>query len=415
MNYERELTTNVEMTIKCSYFVAQMQKQEEKSIVIIGAGPSGVVASLYLSKYKIKHQLFDKATFPRQKVCGESFAGNVLKVLEDIDPQIPVELIDKGIIKKGVDMNFYTFNEKRYIFKIPKTKSAKIQAERYRLDHYLVDKAKASEYCDFQEGVGVKLVEKAKEGLNLTLTNQLKVFADLVVFANGGVGNLLQNFRGQEFSPDGVQFVFAKGLFNQVNVVNGSSAIDFALLKDPFRYGTYLTSLPNGKAILGVMVEEKLLKKNKDVKLNQLFEQSIQKHPYLKSVLGEAEMEGELKTTSLKIGDFKKKFAGDHYLIAGDAAVPLNPVTGMGVMMAMYYGRKSAEAIKGALENENFTYQELIQYDKHCRKKYNSEYRKSNVYTYLQTNHFMFFNKVIAWLDGKDWVQKIMNRLSFGK
>lgn len=392
-----------------------MSSTTAKSIVIIGAGPSGVVTSLYLSKYKIPHTLIDKAKFPRAKVCGESFAGNVLSVLSDIDPELPKELLSKGIIKQANELSFYTHNEKRFLFEMPKHKPSKIQAERYILDDYLVQKAQASEYCSFIEGEKVKEVKKVEGGLNLKLSGNNTLEADLVVFANGGVGNLLQNFRGKEFSPKGTQFVFAKGIFEGINQVNPKSAIDFALLKTPIRYGTYLTYLPDGKAILGIMVEEELLKSRKDIQLLQLFDQAIENHPYLNAVLNEASLVEQVKTTSLKIGDFKKKFADDHYLIAGDAAVPLNPVTGMGVMMAMYYGRNAAFTIKEAIEQNDCSYRVLKKYDEHCRKKYNSEYRKSNAYTYLQTKHFKFFNRLISWLDGKPKLARFLNRLSFGK
>lgn len=392
-----------------------MDEKKEHSIVIIGAGPAGVVTSLYLSKYQIKHILIDKAKFPRAKVCGESFAGNVLKVLSDIDPNIPKDLFTKGIIKQANDLSFYTYSEKRFIFKIPKNKVAKIQAERLLFDAYLVDKAKASAYCEFKEDLGVKSVSKTRNGVSVELNNSIRIAADLVVFANGAVGNLLRNFRGSEYEAKGTQFLFAKGIFDQVNVVNPESAIDFALLKKPFRQGTYLTFLPDGKAILGLMVEERLLKKSKDYKLSDLYADAIVNHPYIQSVLGNANQVGSIKTTSLKIGNFKKKFSGDNYLVAGDAGVPLNPVTGMGVMMAMYYGRNAAHAIKEAIEIEDFSYAQLHKYDDHCRKKYNSEFRKSNGYTYLQTKHFGFFNRLIAFLDDKPKLAKLINRLSFGK
>jgi len=37
-------------------------------ILIIGAGPAGATASMFLTKQKIYHTLIDKAVFPRDKI-----------------------------------------------------------------------------------------------------------------------------------------------------------------------------------------------------------------------------------------------------------------------------------------------------------------------------------------------------------
>ena len=40
-------------------------------VCIVGSGPAGASTSLMLSKLKIKHYIVDKATFPRDKTCGD--------------------------------------------------------------------------------------------------------------------------------------------------------------------------------------------------------------------------------------------------------------------------------------------------------------------------------------------------------
>ncbi|MBD0295724.1 MAG: FAD-dependent monooxygenase, partial [Flavisolibacter sp.] len=38
--------------------------------IIVGAGPAGAATSFFLAKAGISHVIIDKATFPRDKVCG---------------------------------------------------------------------------------------------------------------------------------------------------------------------------------------------------------------------------------------------------------------------------------------------------------------------------------------------------------
>ena len=394
-------------------FDAILKNVVENKIVIIGAGPAGVITSLYLSKSKISHVLLDKAVFPRNKVCGESFAGNIFKVLDDIDPLIKKEMYEKGIVKHANHLSLYANSSSRFVFKMPSSKPAKIQASRFEFDEYLVRKASNSKYCTLMEGFSVKNAVKESKNIKLLLSDKSTINANMVVFSNGGVGSLVKNLRDEIYNVKGSQFLFARGVYRNVNVVNAKSAIDFTLLKTPFNNGCYLTYLPNGNVTVGLMVEAKLLKENINYSLEETFIKSVKNHPYLNDVIGDSELISEIKTTSLKLGKFKKKFAGDNYLIAGDAAVPLNPVTGMGVMMAMYYGRNAANVIIDAVKKNDFSYNVLRSYDAHCNKKFKSEFRKSNIYTYLQINHLNFFIRIIKLMDSNKLLEKWINRVCF--
>ncbi len=61
-------------------------------IVIIGAGPAGCSASIYLSKFKIPHVILEKDVFPRDKICGDALSGKVVSQLKRINPSWVDEL-----------------------------------------------------------------------------------------------------------------------------------------------------------------------------------------------------------------------------------------------------------------------------------------------------------------------------------
>ncbi len=57
-------------------------------VVIIGAGPSGCSASLYLSKLGVDYYvLVEKDSFPRDKVFGDALSGKVLSQLKALYPK----------------------------------------------------------------------------------------------------------------------------------------------------------------------------------------------------------------------------------------------------------------------------------------------------------------------------------------
>ena len=62
-----------------------MSKAED--IIIIGAGPAGCATSLFLSKAGIPHTIVEKASFPRDKVCGDALSGKVVYVLKQLNPE----------------------------------------------------------------------------------------------------------------------------------------------------------------------------------------------------------------------------------------------------------------------------------------------------------------------------------------
>ena len=69
------------------------------NVCVVGAGPAGTVASLFLSKNKVPHILVDRALFPREKVCGEFFDGRLQHVLNKIEPNFMQNMKEKNIIQ----------------------------------------------------------------------------------------------------------------------------------------------------------------------------------------------------------------------------------------------------------------------------------------------------------------------------
>lgn len=72
--------------------------------VIVGAGPGGATAAAFMARAGLRVMLVDKASFPRDKICGDAISGksvDVLRRLELIDqiltaPQVKSWGIDFG-------------------------------------------------------------------------------------------------------------------------------------------------------------------------------------------------------------------------------------------------------------------------------------------------------------------------------
>jgi flavin-dependent dehydrogenase len=54
-------------------------------VIIVGAGPAGTTAALYAHKQGLRSILIDKATFPRDKVCGDALSGKAVRYMKELE------------------------------------------------------------------------------------------------------------------------------------------------------------------------------------------------------------------------------------------------------------------------------------------------------------------------------------------
>src|SRR5437588_8674122 len=55
---------------------------EQADVVVVGAGPAGTAAAITAADLGMRVVCLDKATFPRDKTCGDGLTDNALRLLE---------------------------------------------------------------------------------------------------------------------------------------------------------------------------------------------------------------------------------------------------------------------------------------------------------------------------------------------
>ena len=51
-------------------------------VLVVGAGPAGIAAAITAHHHGLRTLVADKATFPRDKTCGDGLTAQALRLLE---------------------------------------------------------------------------------------------------------------------------------------------------------------------------------------------------------------------------------------------------------------------------------------------------------------------------------------------
>ncbi len=375
---------------------------QNKKIVIVGAGPAGATASLFLSKEKIPHIILDKDVFPRDKICGDALSGKVLPVFKKLDPTIIDELNQFenalgswGIMfaapnGKSIDIPFRATTS-------PLTRPPGFISKRIDFDNFLVKRID-NNYADFLQGVKVEKAERINGEIKLTCKNvhdnsTSEIQTPLIIAADGAhsICNKLLNDEHKmhpEHNCGGV-----RAYYRNVEGMHQQNFIELHFIKELLPGYFWIFPLPNGYANVGAGMLTKSISKKK-VNLKEAMLKAIAGNPTINHRFKNAELAGKISGWGLPLGSKKRKISGDNILLCGDAASMIDPFSGEGISNAMYCGMRAAERAQESLKENNFSASYLKQYDDIVYNRLWNELRLSHTLQKL-CNYPSLFNFVV--------------------
>ncbi len=328
-------------------------------VCIVGAGPSGATASMFLSKHGIPHVLLDKAAFPRDKVCGDGLTIEVMNTLIRFNPSIVEEMIAlpdtflpswgvKGYAPNGKCMHV-PFSENALPF------APFYTAKRKDFDHFLL-KHVGSEYATVLLNTKVTKIERSDQQLNIQAIQhdkKLSIQTPLVLGADGerSIVNRIMgsgNYKIPEFT-----YASVRTYFSGVEGTGKGNELEFYFFKDILPGYFWIFPLPNGITNVGVIMLGKHIK-TREVNLKKKFWEFIEQKPELQERFKNAEPIQKLAGWGLPLNTHQKNLAGDNYLLLGDAGALIEPFSGKGIGKAMVSGRIAADIASKAIESQRF-------------------------------------------------------------
>lgn len=363
-----------------------MHIDEYHDIVIAGAGPSGVSASLFLSQSKVKHLVIEKASFPRDKVCGDALSGKVFSHLKHVIPSIHDDFTaDTNHFIPSYGVRFVAPNGKN--LDVPfspgltlSDKSPGFISKRLYFDEYIFQKCVEQPFAQIMQSTELVKLLQTEEGLILTIKHDGKestILTKLLISAEGErspTSRMVYQTNERDYDN------FSAGIrayYSGVTEFQSMNFIELHFIKDFLPGYFWIFPLPNGLANVGVGMLSRDVSKKK-LNLKKMMEQIIEHHPIISKRFTHAKLEGKITGWGLPLGRKQQDISIERILLCGDAASLIDPFTGEGIGNAILSGRYAAQTAVKALQLGNFSAEFLKDYDQTVYKKIGSELKLSS-------------------------------------
>lgn len=349
----------------------------ETDVCIIGAGPGGAAAALRLAQLGIPSVLIDKAQFPRDKVCGDGLTGRTVAILNRIDPDI-VRTLEKSPIQADSWGVTFSMDNKRE-FPVPFRKDYKkgddstpcFVSKRIHFDNHLIDMVRKQPLIQLFEGKSIEkhdyTVQKTPSGEGVGVwtvsdkKSDFQVRAKILIVASGPLSPFMRHVANIKVDPKHNAGA-VRAYYKNVKGCHKDNFIELHFLKDHLPGYFWIFPLPNGEANVGFGMLTETISKRK-VNLEKSLLDIIQNRPGIKERFAEAELDGKIVGFPLPLGSKRHQLSGDGYMLVGDSASLVDPLTGEGIGNAVYSGYIAADQAEKCLKAQNFSKEFMKDYD----------------------------------------------------
>lgn len=311
---------------------------EPVDVAVVGGGPAGSAAAITAARQGLRVVVVDKATFPRDKCCGDGLTIGALRLLESLGLE-PADVpswtpVDDAVVSSP--------SHHRAVFPLPQDSGQfAVVARRVELDAAMLDRARC-EGAAVRDGVGLVGIDAARDDVvTLDLSDDSSVAASYVIAADGmwsptrkliGIGPA--NYRGDWHA-------FRQYFRN----VSPRASRELRVWFEPDFLPGYAWSFPlgGGRANVGFGIQRNSSYAVADMK--HLWPDVLAR-PTIRDFVGaSAEPESAHKAWPIPTRVDALPWTYGRVLFVGDAVAAGDPMTGEGIGQALATGTWAARAI----------------------------------------------------------------------
>jgi len=324
----------------------------DADVLVVGGGPSGAILASYLVRAGVRTLVLERDVHPRPHV-GESLLCSTTRVFQEIGV---LDAIEQGgfVRKHGALWTHHAEDaERRLAFQaIPSlgiTQNWTWHVDRGRFDRLLLDHARA-QGAGVLEGVRAIDAELTEGGAAVRVQEDGRervLRARLLVDASGRGTFLGSKLRIKRNDPELRQFAvhgwFEGALRGPAEVADW---IHLHVLPGPRAWAWQIPIRP-GVTSVGVVTGDAGFPKAGE-SVAEFFARQVASSPALARSMAGAKPLGELVREG-NSGYAMERYAGDGWLLVGDAARFVDPIFSSGISVAAESAREAAQAIERAL------------------------------------------------------------------
>lgn len=290
---------------------------KQYDVIIVGLGPGGVAAAKVLKDNNINFCVIEKARFPRSKLCAGGLTHKSINLLKKI----------------GLSIDNVEYQKCNYVNICSKNKTKKIKLT---YDLYLTDRIE----FDYNNYINVKNCEIFEDETiidikdNVLITNKNKYSFKYIIFADG------VNGYSRKFISNRKLGFCVEGTSNKVNVKESDKVIlDFDITN-----GGYAWIFPKKKfTTIGFGNI-----KNQKIDYKELLKNFAKKYGY--------DIDSDIRGFCIPLYSrkvYKQSVIDNRFILVGDAASLVDPISGEGIYYALYSGYNAALSIISCINNKN--------------------------------------------------------------
>jgi len=343
----------------------------DAQVIIIGGGPAGSTVGAYLARAGIDHLILDQAIHPRPHV-GESLVCSTTRIFEELE-FLPVMEREGFVHKHGAVWTHWADSREHVIRfrEIPElglTQTYTYHVDRSRFDQLLLQhtRQKGSRVMEGTRVEGVEFDGGRATGVRVkTQAGERLLRCKLVVDASGRNTVLGSQLRLKQ----------RDALFDQFAIHNWFEGVDRGAAETADFIHIHVLEIPRAwvwlipinKTVTSVGIVTKgadFPKGNESV--HEFFARHIASHPMLAQRMANARSLHDFS----RDGNYSyvmERFAGDGWLLVGDAARFVDPVFSSGVSVAMESAKRASEAIVAAIRRNDVSTASFVEYESTVR------------------------------------------------